>query len=216
VSDLISWGCIGARTVQSPIHRELASRLPMPVGMKNTTDGCVEVAVQAIAAAGKGHLSFGIRDDGRICQVISSGNPHAHIVLRGGILGPNYRAPHIQKTADLLRRLELSDAIVVDCSHGNSQKRWDRQPEVFLEILQSHLSNPSSSVRGLMVESFLLEGTQETLLKDANAEHSENEVRYGASPVDGCLGWNATVELLLSAHERCCRIKECAMCRGVL
>jgi 3-deoxy-7-phosphoheptulonate synthase len=211
VSDLVAWGCIGARTVQSPIHRELASRLPMPVGMKNTTDGSMDVAVQAIAAAGKGHVSFGVSEKGRVCQVVSSGNPHAHIVLRGGVFGPNYRPPQIQKAADLLRHAGLSEAVVVDCSHGNSQKKWERQPEIFHEVLQCSLSSPGSPVRGLMVESFLLEGTQESLLSKAKTEQAEHDVRYGASPVDGCLGWNATKELLTSAHERCCRMRECVV-----
>jgi 3-deoxy-7-phosphoheptulonate synthase len=211
LSDLVSWGCIGARTVQSPIHRELASRLSMPVGMKNTTDGSMDVAVNAVAAAGKSHLSFGIGEDGRVSQVVSRGNPHAHLVLRGGVFGPNYHPPQIQKAADLLRRAGLSDAIVVDCSHGNSQKKWERQPEIFLEVLQARLSSPSSPIRGLMVESFLLEGTQEKQLKDHPADGSEDAVRYGASPVDGCLGWDGTAALLNSAHERCCRMKECAI-----
>ena len=208
ISDLVSWGCIGARTVQSPVHRELASRLPMPVGMKNTTEGSMDVAVQAVAAAGMGQLSFGITDDGRVCQVRTAGNPHAHLVLRGGLFGPNYRTPQIQKAADLLRHLELSDAIVVDCSHGNSQRKWERQPEIFLEVLQSSLSCTQSPVRGLMVESFLLDGTQEKLLKEAKTEQDIRAAQYGASPVDGCLGWDATVELLTTAHERCCQIIE--------
>jgi 3-deoxy-7-phosphoheptulonate synthase len=203
VSDLVSWGCIGARTVQSPIHRELASRLPMPVGMKNTTDGSIDAAVQAIAVAGKGHLSFGISEDGRVCQVLSSGNPNVHMVLRGGVFGPNYHALQIQKTAEVLRQLELSDAIVVDCSHGNSQRKWERQPEIFHEVLESTLVRPELPVRGLMVESFLLGGTQQTLMKQAVTEQAQHTVRYGASFVDGCLGWEDTVELLTSA--RWCR-----------
>jgi 3-deoxy-7-phosphoheptulonate synthase len=211
VSDLVSWGCIGARTVQSPLHRELASRLPMPVGMKNTTDGSIDVAAQAIAAARKAHVSFGITEDGRVCQIKTSGNPDSHIVLRGGDFGPNYHAPHIQKAADILRRLELSDAIVVDCSHGNSQKKWECQPKIFLEVLQHSLACPSSPVRGLMVESFLLEGTQEKLLRNASTKQAENEVRYGASSVDGCLGWDATEKLLTSAHEKCCKIRKSAI-----
>lgn len=202
-SDLISWGCIGARTVQSTIHRELASQLPMPVGMKNTTDGSVDAAVHAIAAANKPHVSFGITDDGKICQRQTPGNPHAHLVLRGGIYGPNYREPQIQKASDLLRRLELSNAIVVDCSHGNSQRKWERQPAIFLDVLHGALKSPASSVRGLMIESFLLEGTQEKLLSQAKTKQATEDVRYGASLIDGCLGWKATAELVATAYEQC-------------
>lgn len=204
VSDLVSWGCIGAKTVQSPVHRQLASRLPMPVGMKNSTDGSIEVAVQAVAVARKSHLSFGIGDDGRVSQVVSCGNPYSHLVLRGGVFGPNYRKTHIQKAADLLRQTGLSETVVVDCSHGNSQRKWERQPEIFLDVLQNALDK-SSPVRGLMVESFLLEGTQEKLLKEATTEQEQDTIRYGASCVDGCLGWDATLELLTAAHERCRR-----------
>lgn len=208
VSDLVAWGCIGARTVQSPIHRELASRLPMPVGMKNTTDGSIDVAIQALCAVRKTHISFGITEEGRVCEILSPGNPNSHLVLRGGIFGPNYRPPQIQKAADLLHQASLPNALVVDCSHGNSQKNWERQPEIFLDVLQSALTSSESPVRGLMVESFLLEGTQEALLKKHCKKLSERDIHYGASPIDGCIGWNGTVEMLTSAYEKCCTMKE--------
>ncbi len=210
VSDLVAWGCIGARTVQSSIHRELASRLPMPVGMKNSPDGSLEPAIFAIATAQKSHQSFGITNDGKICEVTSAGNSNAHLVLRGGVFGPNFRSPQIQKAVDLLRSAGLSEAIVVDCSHGNSQRKWERQTDIFHEILDDSLKNPHSPVRGLMLESFLLEGTQEILLPHALSEEEREEIRYGSSLVDGCLGWEATAELLISAHEKCCRKKESA------
>jgi 3-deoxy-7-phosphoheptulonate synthase len=205
VCDLVTWGCIGARTVQSPIHRELASRLPMPVGIKNSTDGSMENAICAITTARASHRSFGISKEGSICEITSPGNPDAHLVLRGGVFGPNFRPPHIQKAADLLRQAGISPSIVVDCSHGNSQRRYDHQPHIFHEVVESALEDPLLPVRGLMIESFLEEGAQEALLAKASTEKERERIRYGSSRVDGCLGWEATAALLRAAYEKCSR-----------
>lgn len=210
LSDLVTWGCIGARTVQSCLHRELASRLPMPVGMKNPTDGSIEPAIQAIATAQCSQACLAIGVDGRVCSLTTSGNQNAHLVLRGGHLGPNFQRPYVEKAATLLRRARLSKGIVVDCSHGNSQKCFERQPEIFLEVLDGALGG--SPVRGLMVESFLLSGKQKDLLAHATSEEQRQRILYGASSADGCLGWEASEALLQAAYTKCCTLTEYVCC----
>jgi 3-deoxy-7-phosphoheptulonate synthase len=210
LSDLVTWGCIGARTVQSSTHRELASRLPMPVGMKNATDGSIEAAVRGIATAKRSQACLTIGADGRVCTQISSGNPNAHLVLRGGHFGPNFQLYQVQKAAELLRHAGLSDSIVVDCSHGNSQRNYERQSDIFQEVLEGSLGG--SPVRGLMVESFLLDGRQKDLLAHATPDTQRQGILYGASCVDGCLGWEGSEALLRAAYARCCQSKECVCC----
>ena len=210
LSDLVTWGCIGARTVQSSPHRELASRLPMPVGMKNAPDGSVEAAVHGVAAARQGQTCLAIGPDGRVCTLTSPGNPFAHLVLRGGLPGPNFQLPHIQEASSLLRQSGLLDGIVVDCSHGNSRWGFERQPEVFHKVLDEALSG--SSVRGLMLESFLLDGKQKDLLPCATSDEQRQRIMYGASSVDGCLGWESSEALLRTAHAKWAQSKECVCC----
>lgn len=210
LSDLVTWGCIGARTVQSSIHRELASRLPMPVGLKNATDGSLESAIRGIATSRRRQTCLSIGVDGRVGTLTSSGNPDTHLVLRGGHHGPNFQLPWVQKAADLLRRAGLSPSIVIDCSHGNSQRHYERQRDIFLEVLEGSLKG--SFVRGLMVESFLLDGKQKDLLAEATSEEQRRRIVYGASPVDGCLGWEASEALLRTAYTKCCQSNECVCC----
>jgi 3-deoxy-7-phosphoheptulonate synthase len=210
LSDLVTWGCIGARTVQSSIHRELASRLPMPVGMKNATDGSIESAIRGIATARRSQACLSIGADGRVCTLTSCGNQDTHLVLRGGHLGSNFQLPWVQKATDLLRRAGLSTTLVVDCSHGNSQRHYERQRDIFLEVLEGSLRG--SPVRGLMVESFLLDGKQKDLLAEAASDEQKRRIVYGASSVDGCLGWEASEALLRTAYTKCCQSNECVCC----
>lgn len=204
--DLISWGALGARTVTSSVHHELASSLTMPIGIKNSLDGSFENAVHAMVAARKSHQSLSLGMDGRIGLNTTSGNPYVHLVLRGGASGHNCGTEHIRDASSMLRRTGLCDAIVVDCSHGNSQKQWERQPEILQTALRNTLEN-SLPVKGFMIESFLLDGTQETLLQNA-AEHHREAITYGASVMDGCLGWDKTADLVLSAYTKLKRNKE--------
>lgn len=204
-SDLITWGAIGARTIQSPIHRQLAARLPMPIGCKNSLDGSVDSAIQAILTARQSHTVFGTNMSGHLCQLFCPGNPFPHLVLRGGDSGANYHKSHVLQAAERLCSFKLPDSIVVDCSHGNSERRYERQPAIFQYLLETALADPLSPIRGMMVESFLLESTQEQLLQTARSEAERISIEYGASAVDGCLNWSATVELLVAAHERCQR-----------
>lgn len=202
LSDFVSWGSIGAKTVLSPPHRELASRLPLSVGLKNSPDGSIEGAVNGIITARKAHTLFGVSPEGHLCQIHSSGNPYAHLVLRGGLFEPNYSEEHIHHASKLLQNAGALDAILIDCSHGNSQKRFERQPLVFFEVLEGILAQRTPQVRGLMIESFLLGSSQDELLRNALSEEEKEYIFYGASKVDSCLDWKATEKLLREAHAR--------------
>jgi 3-deoxy-7-phosphoheptulonate synthase len=181
-ADLVSWGAIGARTVESQIHRELASGLSMPVGIKNRTDGNVQVAVDAICAARSRHLFPSLTKEGAPAILETTGNPYAHLVLRGGTeTGPNFDAASIENAVRLLRAADLPEFVMVDCSHGNSEKDAARQIDV-ADALMEHLRG--SPVRALMLESHLVAGRQ-------NAP-----VIYGQSITDACLGFEETEALL--------------------
>lgn len=181
-TDLISWGAIGARTAESQVHRELASGLSMPVGIKNRTDGNVQVAVDAIQAARSRHLFPSLTKEGAPAILETTGNPYAHLVLRGGSeTGPNFDAASVEAAVQLLRAARLPEVLMVDCSHGNSGKDAARQIDVADEIMQNLRG---SAVRALMIESHLMAGRQNT------------PVTYGQSITDACLGFEETKALL--------------------
>jgi 3-deoxy-7-phosphoheptulonate synthase len=181
-ADLISWGAIGARTAESQIHRELASGLSMPVGIKNRTDGNVQIAVDAIQTARSRHLFPSLTKEGAPAILETAGNPYAHLVLRGGSeTGPNFDAASIESAVRLLRAARLPEALMIDCSHGNSEKDAARQIDVADAIMDNLRGSP---VRALMVESHLVAGRQ-------NAP-----VTYGQSITDACLGFEETEALL--------------------
>jgi 3-deoxy-7-phosphoheptulonate synthase len=197
LADLMSWSAIGARTTESQTHRELASGLSMPVGFKNTTDGSVHAALNAIKVANTSHHFLGIDPDGRTSVFRTTGNPYAHVVLRGGHK-PNYDSASINAVEKSLGKAGLPENIVVDCSHGNSNKDYKRQPVVFNEVLKQ-IEKGNESVVGFMLESNLNEGNQ-PLPKDLS------QLKYGLSITDACINWVATEELLLSAHQRLKRL----------
>jgi 3-deoxy-7-phosphoheptulonate synthase len=181
-ADLISWGAIGARTAESQIHRELASGLSMPVGIKNRTDGNVQIAVDAIQTARSRHLFPSLTKEGAPAILETTGNPYAHLVLRGGSeTGPNFDAASIESAAQLLVAARLPEVMMIDCSHGNSEKNPRRQIEVAAAIMGNLRNSP---VRALMVESHLVAGRQ-------NAA-----ITYGQSITDACLGFDETEKLL--------------------
>ena len=181
-TDLISWGAIGARTAESQIHRELASGLSMPVGIKNRTDGNIQVAVDAIQAARSRHLFPSLTKEGAPAILETTGNPYAHLVLRGGSeTGPNFDVVSIAAAVDLLRAAQLPEIIMVDCSHGNSGKEASRQLDVADAIMKNLRASP---VRALMIESHLVAGRQSA------------PVTYGQSITDACLGFEETKDLL--------------------
>ncbi|MCG2572087.1 3-deoxy-7-phosphoheptulonate synthase [Acinetobacter sp. ME22] len=184
--DLLAWGAIGARTSESQIHREIASSLPYPVGFKNGTDGSVQIATDAILSSQHSHQFFAMGQTGAPVLLASSGNPLAHIILRGSNSGTNYDAASIQA---IQKKLKQPTAIIVDCSHGNSGKDPFRQPEVLQQVVQER---ELTQVRGVMLESHLVDGQQKI---------SECMV-YGQSVTDGCLGWDKTEALLIDMAEQ--------------
>lgn len=197
--DLVSWAAIGARTAESQVHRELASGLSAPVGFKNATDGSLEAAVNGVRAARAPHHFIGVNPDGRITVYRTKGNPYAHVVLRGGNGKPNFDLKSIRRCEELLKKNHLPENIVVDCSHGNSNKDYRKQPVVFRSVLQ-HLEKGVRSICGVMLESHLHEGQQPF-------SPGKRKWKYGVSITDACIGWETTEALLLEAHRRLMKIR---------
>jgi 3-deoxy-7-phosphoheptulonate synthase len=189
-ADLVSWGAIGARTAESQVHRELASGLSMPVGIKNRTDGDVRVAVDAIRAARARHIFPSLTKEGAPAILETAGNPYAHLVLRGGAK-PNWDAASVDAAAQLLREHALLEAIMVDCSHANSERTPEKQRDVALGAAAQRRAG-QGALRGLMVESHLVGGKQES---------SARPLVYGKSITDACLGWDDTERLVLELAE---------------
>jgi 3-deoxy-7-phosphoheptulonate synthase len=195
LSDLISWCAIGARTSESQLHRELASGLPMPVGFKNSTDGNIQIAVDAIQVANQSHPFLTINMQGNAVLTRTPGNPNCHIVLRGSHSGPNFSEQHITEASLLLKNAKLNQSIVIDCSHGNSMKTHSLQVNVVENIIKQFTSD-RKEIRGIMLESNLLAGKQNL---------HDKPLVYGQSITDACMGWNETLkclELLANAHEK--------------
>src|SRR2546422_2469321 len=186
-SDLGSWGAIGARTTESQVHRELASGLSMPVGFKNGTDGGVQIAIDAVRAATHPHQFLGVTEQGLCAIVATRGNPDCHIILRGGASGPNHDAASVRKALASLREAGLPARLMVDTSHGNSDKDYRRQP-LAAHDLAEQVAHGETAIIGVMMESFLADGRQE--LRDPSA------LRYGQSITDACMGWEMTVPVL--------------------
>ena len=184
VADLVSWGAIGARTAESQSHRELASGLSCPIGIKNGTTGALKPAIDGIQAANHPHVFFSNTKDGRVSIYKTSGNSDAHIILRGG-KEPNFSPDSIQQTLTALNEADVNDSIMVDASHGNSQKQFKKQIDV-VENLALQISEGNNSLRGLMLESHLVEGNQRI---------TDNLV-YGQSITDACMNWDDTLNCL--------------------
>jgi 3-deoxy-7-phosphoheptulonate synthase len=189
ISDVVCWGAIGARTVESQIHRQLGSGLSMPVGFKNRTDGNVQVAVDAVGAAGSTHAFAGIDVNGTPAILYTTGNPDCHIILRGAKGAPNYGAGPVAQALALLRDAALPERVMIDLSHDNSDKDPARQP-VVAAALADQLAAGNRAIVGVMIESFLVAGRQ-----DLDAQ-SGRPLTYGQSITDGCIGWDTTVEVL--------------------
>jgi len=188
VADLVSYGAIGARTTESQIHRELASGLSMPVGFKNGTDGSVQVAVDACLSARSSHWFPSVTKDGVVAIFETSGNPDAHVILRGGSrTGPNYGAEAVVAAAERIRNAGLTSRLIVDCSHGNSSKDHRRQPLV-AEDLSAQVAGGSRHLAGVMIESHLAEGRQDWKGPQGSS--------YGCSITDACISFEQTVPVL--------------------
>ena len=188
IADLISWTAIGARTTESQTHREMASGLSMPVGYKNGTDGTATIAINAMQAASKPHHFLGINNDGHASIVSTTGNPDGHLVLRGGKNGTNYHLDAINLIIDELAKFNMPERVMVDCSHGNSNKDFRRQAKVLRDVA-SQLKGGSKNVMGVMIESHLVEGNQKL-----NSDLSK--LTYGQSVTDACINFSTTKILL--------------------
>ncbi|KAI7864121.1 3-deoxy-7-phosphoheptulonate synthase [Spinellus fusiger] len=189
LAELISWGAIGARTTESQLHRELASGSSFPIGFKNGTDGNLTIALDAIRAAAVPHHFPGITRAGVVAITHTAGNKDCHIILRGGNHGPNYSAGHVQSAKEQLEKAQLSAAIMIDCSHGNSNKDYRNQPKV-AECLADQVAHGEEALVGVMIESHLHAG------KQAVSEEGPTALKYGVSITDGCIDWECT-ELVL-------------------
>ncbi|MGA1205573.1 MAG: 3-deoxy-7-phosphoheptulonate synthase [Opitutales bacterium] len=192
ISDLICWSAIGARTTESQTHRQMASGLSMPIGFKNATSGDVEVAINAIRAASQPQTFLGISHQGLASAVKTRGNPNCHLILRGGNNGTNYDEASVAQAASELEKNKLRPSIMVDCSHANSSKDPSRQPEVLMEVVRQAKA-PDSPVMGVMLESNLVDGSQAFPCP-------LEEMTYGQSITDGCIGWEATEKALREAY----------------
>ncbi len=191
IGDLFSWAAIGARTTESQTHREMASGLSMPVGFKNGTDGNLNTAINAMKAAAKGHRFMGINRHGQVALLTTQGNPDGHVILRGG-KATNYDKASIAQSEIDMEKAGLSPVLMVDCSHANSEKDFRRQSSVAKDIVKQ-IEQGNRSIIGLMIESNINEGSQP-------ANVALNELAYGVSITDACIGWQETESLLKQAH----------------
>lgn len=192
LADLVSWAAIGARTTESQIHRQMASGLSMPVGFKNSTDGNLNTAVDAIKAASEAHSFMGIDRNGRVVIAETNGNKYGHIVMRGGSDCPNYGPEYVAFAQVLLRKANISTGVIIDCSHANSQKDYKKQRAVFLDVAeQIRQGNPL--IAGVMLESFINEGSQQFTGPEG--------LNYGVSLTDSCIGWEESEELICCLSE---------------
>ena len=192
LADLFSWSAIGARTTESQTHREMASGLSMAVGFKNGTDGNLGVAINAMQASAMGHSFIGINQQGQVTVLHTKGNPDGHVILRGG-KSPNFEAQYVQECEQALRKAGLPEAIMIDCSHGNSNKDYRRQPLVAENVLQQ-LVVGNQSIIGLMIESHSFAGNQ-------SSEQPFEQMQYGVSITDACIDWQTTETLLTDFAE---------------
>ena len=189
VTDIISWGAIGARTAESQIHRELASGLSCPIGIKYGTDGSLKAAIDGIQAANHSHVFLGATKEADIAMLKTAGNNDAHIILRGGKV-PNYDQESVENTLTALKEAEVNESIMIDASHGNSQKKFKQQIPV-IESICSQIAEGNNNVKGVMIESHLNEGNQKI---------SEN-LKYGQSITDACMGWEDTISCLQKLND---------------
>ena len=192
LGDLIAWSAIGARTTESQTHRELASGLSSPVGFKNGTDGNLDVAMNAMLSAAQPHAFLGINGDGQVAVTQTRGNAFGHLILRGGTV-PNYDSVAVSEAENALQTSKLPVNIVVDCSHANSRKNHALQTLVLKDVVHQ-IADGNRSIKGVMLESNLFEGNQKL--------GQPQDLRYGVSITDACLGWDTTAEALREAAAR--------------
>ena len=193
ISDLITWGAIGARTVESQVHRQMVSGLSMPVGFKNSTSGDISLAVNAILSASYPHCFMGITNNGEPAICKTKGNKNCHIILRGGGGHTNYSLKYIQYAHKLSCDKHINSAIMVDCSHGNSNKDFTKQPLVLQNVIKTMTSFPN--LIGVMLESNLLSGNQKLILGE------KHKLKYGISITDSCIDITTTENIIFSSYQ---------------
>jgi 3-deoxy-7-phosphoheptulonate synthase len=190
MADLLSWGAIGARTTESQVHRELASGFSAAIGFKNSTEGNVQVAIDAVIAASQPHSFLGVHKSGQIAMVHTAGNPDGHVILRGGAK-PNFDVASVASACDALEEAGRLPALMVDCSHGNSGKSHEKQVAVVRDVA-GQLARGSRQIFGVMIESHLVAGAQTFKPGDTD----RRTLRYGQSITDACIGWDESRALL--------------------
>jgi 3-deoxy-7-phosphoheptulonate synthase len=194
IGDLIAWAAIGARTTESQTHREMASGLSMPVGFKNGTDGSIKVALNALQSAMQPHNFLGINQQGQVSVFRTTGNDYGHVILRGGEGKPNYDPLSVAQVEESLKQANQQPRIVIDCSHGNSNKDYRLQPVVMESVVQQVVAG-NNSIVGLMLESHLSEGGQ-------SIPADLSQLQYGVSVTDKCISWAETERIILAAADR--------------
>lgn len=195
LSDCVSWGCIGARTTTSQVHRQIASSLSLPIAFKNNTDGNVKVAIDGIMSAANPHSFVGINPRGETALLKSKGNPHGHIILRGGKEGPNFNPEALANTLELLRQADLPARLLIDCSHDNADRLHEKQIKVFNAVI-NQVTEGNSAIRGLLLESNLRAGKQQHII-------GGEPLKYGVSITDPCLDWETTEQLIKWGYNQC-------------
>ena len=196
IGDLLAWAAIGARTTESQSHRQMASGVSMPVGFKNSTDGSIQIAIDALKSARSPHHFLGIDEDGQTVIVQTRGNIDGHIILRGGQGRPNYHPENVSDAEAQLNKAGLTPRLMVDCSHANSSKKHENQVAVWDSLIEQHTARRNQSpIMGVMVESNLFEGRQDVPL-DTKA------LKHGVSITDACIGWETTETMLIDGAKR--------------
>lgn len=212
LQDLVSWMCIGARTVESPVHREMAGELPMPVGFKNSTEGAVEPAIDAMKIAARARDRLGVGPDGRVRVIATAGNADGHLVLRGGRTNENWMPEKVLWASSLAAQGGLRSRVIVDCAHGNSHKDVTRAKAIFETLIDGIVADARlrRALGGLMLESHLIEGSQLTPFDRAEKGLAPVPMIYGCSVTDACVGWEATERLvrLAAGKLRRCRLRD--------
>jgi 3-deoxy-7-phosphoheptulonate synthase len=194
MSDLVTWGLVGARTVASQPHRQMASGFSFPLGFKNDIHGNLDVAIDAILSARHPHFPIGINKEGKVTAIQTKGNLLTHLVLRGSEKRSNYDPTSVAKAAGLLKKHSLLQRLLIDCSHGNSSRDAKKQKISFTSVIEQ-LASGTRAIGGLMLESNLFEGKQ-------SLTQNQKLLQYGVSITDPCLSWEDTESLLLWAHDR--------------
>ncbi len=202
LADLVTWASIGARSAESQMHRELASGLSMPVGFKNTTSGDIEAAVNGIIVSGEEHAFISVEKHGKSAIIYTKGNPNSHLILRGGKNKKNCDKDSILKSLEILKTNNIESGLLIDCSHGNSQKQPERQIDNLYDIvgMRYDKKNPIKGIRGCMLESFLQTGS-------CPIEDCKKAENYGMSITDSCLSWEMTEKAIEQAYKIACNSK---------